>query len=211
MWSSYHQEKAMNFKAILLVFLFLTSCATADLDSFKEDGRKVDPVFSPYVNQFIDDSRGLVDHEDFENVYIEFADLEGTTAGTCTPIAFDDNLNMYRIIRIDKGWWLYESDIRRKEQLMYHEFGHCILYRDHTFPTGTNNLIGWLERFSFRLGVLRTFDLLPDGCPSSYMNPVLIDKQCIYKHYDYYIDELFGLTEIEEYKEEQIKTTIHEN
>lgn len=204
---SYNKETASMKYVLCFVTLFFIGCATTQEQKVDDSKPTIDVAFEPYLNKFVEDSRGLVDHEDYENMSMQFADLSGSTVGTCTPIVINSDLSLTKVIKIDRGWWNYVKDEKRREELVYHELGHCILYRDHVLPTYSDNLIGWLERLSFKLGVLRKFDLLPDGCASSYMNPVLVEKSCLYKHYDYYLDELFGLTTVEEYKEVQTKTT----
>jgi len=185
-------------KILIVIVLFITSCSSAQLKNVEY---QIDPEFDYYVQNFINASRGLVKEEDFEYVTIHFADLEGVTAGTCAPMPF------HQKILIDRGWWLRSKSQFEREELLFHELGHCVLFRDHAKPTGSDNFWGWLERLSFKLGIIQEYDLLADGCPGSYMHPILVDESCIHKHYEYYIDELFELADPDEYKEEVIKYT----
>jgi hypothetical protein len=71
-----------------------------------------------------------------------------------------------RIVRIDAGTWL-KLDTYGKEQLMFHELGHCILDREHC-----SSVEG-------------------DGKPASVMYPSLIGHWYNENTRDEYLEELF--------------------
>jgi len=70
-------------------------------------------------------------------------------------------------VEIDPVWW-YEAGYADQEQLIFHELAHCVLRQDH-----------------------RNF-IMSDRCPGSIMDEYHIHNSCYIKHYDYYIEELFG-------------------
>lgn len=165
---------------------------------------EISKEFEPYVQSFIDLSGGLISEKDMKYVTMRFGHLEDNVAGTCTPIPYN------QIIEVDIGWWKKNQNQFSREQLIFHELGHCVLFRDHVSPTSTKGLWGWLERLAFKMGVMKKENILKDGCPSSYMHPYTLSSTCINRHYQYYIDELFGLTTIEEYETTTATTTTKE-
>lgn len=60
-----------------------------------------------------------------ENITMIFTNLDMPTIGRCT-IDFSSN----NLIEIDKNFW-FISDFDEREQLMYHELGHCAMYLEH--------------------------------------------------------------------------------
>lgn len=61
-------------------------------------------------------------------------DMNRAWAGTCT-YATDSNL---AVIKISTYWW-YNSDYVRRESVMYHELGHCVLNRGHNSSVNSFN------------------------------------------------------------------------
>lgn len=147
----------------------------------------IDPEFDIYISEFILLSYGVINEDDFDDVYIGFKKYEekDETVGHCVITPF------YRQIDIDVDWWKENTYQLSREELMYHEFGHCLLYRPHTEPTSARGILGWLERVFFDLKLMEKKGRLSDGCPISYMHPKIVSPYCIDKHYAYYIKELF--------------------
>jgi len=71
-----------------------------------------------------------------------------------------------KIITLDKKFWRNASDLR-KETLLYHELGHCVLLRDHTSKR------------------------LPTGEYASIMTPYILPEKDYIAHHEYYVMELF--------------------
>jgi len=184
-------------KIIIFTFIAMTiatSCASPSKLS-KEDLNQegVDKEFVPYVKQFINISEGAVTKEEFEGMDIQFGDLPGSAVGMCYITPF------FKKVLIDRRWWKKNKFQMEREELMFHEFGHCVLFRPHTTPTDSSGFFGWVERTLFKLGIFKKQDgYLEDGCPSSYMHPVVIRESCISQHYGYYLKELFNDTVEEE-------------
>ena len=60
-----------------------------------------------------------------KSLIVEFADLTSPTVGLCTVRS-----GKSPFIQIDRTFWESASDAA-KENLMFHELGHCILIRGH--------------------------------------------------------------------------------
>lgn len=98
----------------MAVILVLSAC-----------GRKgqVDPAFSAYVRDF-ETKIGVP----VTNVDIKFGKLKAPTIGMC----YDGG--QFNQIQIDPDFWQTMNEDGR-EQLMYHELGHCVLGQGHNNET----------------------------------------------------------------------------
>ena len=107
----------------LLVLIILVSCGKSDfVKNSTEDHDKdysIDSAFIEYVDSFKQDF-----NRDFK-IKISFDDRESSIAGTC--YTYTDG---YREIKIDRDYW-NSINSNAKEQLIYHELGHCILDLGH--------------------------------------------------------------------------------
>lgn len=131
--------------------------------------RKTTPVvytentdFQYYIDLFKQESSNY-NPVAVDSLVVQFGDLEKPTVGNCT---------VYRdmsspVITIDRQFWEEADDVLR-ENLMFHELGHCILFRGHK--------------------TTQSF-----GVPDSIMYPTLIPQYYEYDR-DYYIKELFSIT-----------------
>ena len=191
---------------ILTLLLITTGCVTTNISSpmaIYENNLPSPDIhieFEPYVREFIAKSQGTVEEYDLRNTHIGFANLKGSTVGTCINLpVVDDNMNVYwaKEIEIDINHWENSTPLE-KEQLIFHELGHCMLFRLHTHTKSENKWEDKIERFLVKLGIIKRKGYLEDGCPASYMHPYTLPESCIVKHYNYYIDELFDYKEAEE-------------
>ncbi len=94
----------------------------------------------------------------------EISDLEGpSVAGQC-------NYNSRRPnhISIDSGFWRFAPQNVR-EMIVYHELGHCVLYRGHSEATLANGICASIMRSG------------SEGCRDNYTS----------RTKSFYIDELF--------------------
>jgi len=120
-------------KVLLATLLLITAgCGTLNENRVEHRGYEVEIQLLPYVLEFEEECGKPING----NVY--FADLElinkfswgaGQVIGMCFPFFLGD-------VYIDKGWWDLEPDHFRKEELMFHEFGHCVLHRFHDDSVG---------------------------------------------------------------------------
>lgn len=124
----------------------------------------------PYVDRFIQYGKHYRG-ENFEMQQInmdigEARDLwdpfiNAGTVGWCKPLMRPLE------IMIDSGYWEDITELE-KEQLVFHELGHCILDADHVE------------------------ELDADGDPVSIMHPYTIDEHIYIKHREEYIQKLFA-------------------
>lgn len=117
----------------------------------------IEPEFNVYVQQFEIDCNCKV------NVPIKFNmlyDLGESTLGVCTIFH-----GMNKEIFINVKSWQYLS-IQEREQLIYHELGHCALDRPHDET------------------------ILENGMPKSFMYPMMFPYSKTLR--SYYLNELFN-------------------
>ena len=141
---------------ILTITLLITACGT-ELDD--RDFETTDPEFILYLESFAElYGKELTD----EDVVIGFVDQDVGYGGKC--------YYEKRQIEIDKKMWDSFPEFR-KEALIFHELGHCILnIRDHD-----NSII----------------ELDGKEVPNSLMNENILGAE-YYFNKEYYINELFN-------------------
>lgn len=148
-------KKRIIFYTIFFLLLFVGCSA------FK---RKYDNTkfFKPYIDEFVELSKGKVTSNDIEGLTIGFDDpiVRKTRAvGICYIVM--------KHINIDKTYWDNHEEIEKKA-LIFHEMGHCVCYQ----LRHRNKVIKY-------------------GCPSSIMNSRTIPDVCLIFFWNYYIKELF--------------------
>lgn len=147
----------MTKTIIIPILLILTSCA-------RIPQKKLGSV--PYRNM---DARVIRYVKSFEryygknipNINIKFRDLPGHTGGVCYTLT--------KKIEIDEPKWKNDKDEYSKEEVIFHELGHCVLNLGHDYhiKRGTR-------------------------CPISIMYYKGASyKRCYRKYRPYYIMELF--------------------
>lgn len=102
-----------------------------------------------------------------KDIDVVFGALDGDVVGVC--YAWTDGK---RKIVIDKEYWDLERE-EQKEELIFHELGHCAMGLDHDEGV---SLVGTIY------------------CPTSIMYPYTFDY-CYERYRDYYISELKNKTE----------------
>ena len=155
---------------IILALLTLSACAP----TLKGEGLKVDPAFSPYLTNFINQSYLVGKPVSVNDLTIEFdpniqsrVPTNSMVLGVCDQRTLSNS-----IISINPSFWKYASNADR-EQLLFHELGHCVLSRDHD---------------TTRVGSIDT----NSGHALSIMYPYHMGTQAYTNNYDYYMKELFG-------------------
>jgi hypothetical protein len=176
-------------KLLLLLLLFSqTACASSvEVRLFKEYNY-IDEEFKPYVQEFIYASQGKINERKFESFTMGFRTFKSSvsTVDVCHPIAYE--------VDISKEWWENTLSQPKRIELVFHELGHCILNRGHTQKPIGDDWLDFFERLGFKIGMFEEKDTLPDKCPASFMHPYTLSEQCINKHFNYYINELFKKT-----------------
>lgn len=115
----------MKFKIIpVLSFALILGCGKSLQDMINMGKKpysksKTDEIFRPYINSFIQEFDVRV------KVPIILKKLEASKAGIC--FVWSDG---YREIQINSlKWELFTEE--QKEQLIFHELGHCVLNLNH--------------------------------------------------------------------------------
>jgi len=181
-------KKIFNYILTISLICISTSCVS------KKELIRTHPIhkgvalqLQPYVDDFIKDSKGIVSPYDVYKITMGFKKYnKSSIVGMCVKSFF------FREIDIDPTWWESNTSKLIREQLIFHELGHCVLNREHVYSSYNYMIMSWIDRFLFKLGVFKTHKLLSDGCPISYMNPYVLSFYCIKFHHNYYINELFG-------------------
>ena len=112
----------------LAMILFTISCGQIEYN--------VDPIFEPYVEDFLEEARknGLDLDLREEGITIELSDVRQVDAsGRCTT-----GPNQRRIVINKDAWSASLPDFKRR--LMFHELGHCVLGRGHRNEKFTNGV-----------------------------------------------------------------------
>ena len=154
-------------KLLLLLLIIFSGCGSSAFDDIihkKGEGptpATTDLKFSDYIASFEDDFSVTV------NVPIVFGDITNDAVGVCKKWS-----NGYNEINIKLSYWDTIND-KQKEQLIYHELGHCTLNLGHNGESVIMN------------GVY---------CPMSIMRPWAFSSYEITKCYEYdrghYIQEM---------------------
>jgi hypothetical protein len=164
-------REMLNNACRVLMFLFcflLGSCVTL----FPNPPPGIHPELQEYVDRFEEYARKYYGESySIPHMDIGFGDtshfseiLHGpgyVTVGWCNKVS-----PTRRSIMIDEESWQHYPDIR-KEQLMFHELGHCALDRPHVEEEDPENL------------------------PVSLMYPVMMNDSLYRLHRETYIKELF--------------------
>lgn len=143
-----------------LVFLLLASCGQpfnhAHVLSIPQE-------FAPYYESFLLEARNRGVNLYVDDLEITFHALPDPTVGRCTKGSATP------VVVIDPTAWQSFTTSDR-EELIFHELGHCLLNRDHIDGTVT-------------LGGVTI--------PSSVMSTYDFPGEIYYAYRDYYLNELF--------------------
>ena len=85
----------------------------------------------PYLEQFIEDAEAYSVPLPYLDKLrtIQYQDFPGSLAGTCTQYYKEGNL-VYTEIKLAKRFQ-YSTESLTFKALIYHELGHCVLFKDH--------------------------------------------------------------------------------
>ena len=170
----------MKWLAVILLLL-LCSC---EQDDIPVPTGVIPESMQPYVDQFVWEAaqRGIA--IDVSRLTIEFDnDIEGgntpgSVVGICTRAG-----NHQQLIRLDtlNSLWLLSGNLG-KEEILFHELGHCMLDRPHKDGTLVSGDFVSIMR---SIGLLQYGDL--NNFTSLFTGPLGVKAH----RRDYYIDELF--------------------
>lgn len=114
--------------SIVFAMLF-NGCTTINLINERlNELMYVDSQFKPYVRSFVQEANKRRVHVDVSQTTIIFGKTkennDDNAVGTCSYMTSKP------LITIDEEHW-YAVDPSTREELIYHELGHCVLGRDH--------------------------------------------------------------------------------
>jgi hypothetical protein len=183
---------ALKILILSLSISLFSSCATINVTpnmSEYESGYHSDKEFIKYIERFkkiggsaaqqvrVNMTFGTLGYSDPEN--------DSNTVGLCYRLS--------RLVLIDKKWWKDNDSDLKREELIFHELGHCALGRGHTgFKPSEGVIRYYLDLTAEFLGIIERKGYLQDGCPYSYMYPYVLSENCIEKHREHYYKELFS-------------------
>jgi hypothetical protein len=147
-----------------------------------------DKELKPYIDEFLKLSKDkyltIKNHTIFGTLGYNNPKDKSDTVGLCEFVI--------RKVTIDTKYWKGLSEIRKKA-LVFHELGHCTLFRGHTSTKWDDGSIEYkIEKFLFWIGFFEDKGYLDDNCPASLMHPYTLSDHCLKNHWDYYIEELFS-------------------
>lgn len=146
--------------------------------------------FDRFVKEFIEDSDGLFDQAYFDqHVQITFHDNIAKEIDHKNAIAVCYQQLVFPLkIQIEKEWWYRTGDYEHWS-VVYHEAGHCVCHLDHTSDTDSE----WFFDLLAHHGVRAIHaPWMADGCPKSLMYPIVVGQDCVIRHEDEYVKELFA-------------------
>lgn len=171
----------LRYSTAMLLTLLLFSCETVDP---LEPDRVIPNQIQPFVDQFIweAEKRGVdldVSKLSFEfETGIQGGSAENSIVGICTR---SDNLHLIKIDTLN-SLWLLSGDLG-KEEIVFHELGHCLLgrfHRDEKFIS---------DDFA---SIMRTVGLLLYGDLNKFSSLFIVPGDLKAHRRDYYIEELFN-------------------
>jgi hypothetical protein len=137
---------------------FLLTMAVSDCGRIPV--QDIAPEFREYTARF-----EVLGHLKIGDLKAKFGTLRGNTETVGLCVVEEDGTPPS--IVIDRDYWYEAGDLQR-EELMFHELGHCVLNRDHLN------------------------DLNRDRCPKSLMYWQTIERDCLEDHHADYMKEMFA-------------------
>lgn len=112
-------------KYVLLLSLFVTACGYGGVIYKPKVNLTVNPEFQPYYDDFVQDLTLYKRSVIYGNIEIRFDTMKSEgRAGEC------HYLYPKHVIKINKVYWDRFNTVSKKI-VIYHELGHCMLYKDH--------------------------------------------------------------------------------
>lgn len=121
--------------ALSIIFVFAISSCTKELLDLDNRFTNVEKDLWKYYSEFEYQAeiRGLKINLESLNISGEISDIaEKGIAGSCQ---YGSSINSHIII--DQPFWKNSTDLA-KEFVVFHELGHCVLYRDHNESKNQN-------------------------------------------------------------------------
>lgn len=108
----------------------------------------IDSSLQPYVNDFVDEGRSEGVTIVIDNLSVRFADdIPGVAIGQCSM--FDHGTVGTPSIIIERAYWDSHSEIAKKV-VIFHELGHCVLFREHVWGWTASNIVASIMYYSIQ-------------------------------------------------------------
>lgn len=115
----------MTTIAAIILFFNLTSCSNVNIDRVEYRSHSIEKEIIPHVLEFEKICKKKVKlNMYFSRIKREHLPFYKDVIGYCMPF-------IAPFIHIDYDWWVRNTDYYRREHLIFHELGHCILHRFH--------------------------------------------------------------------------------
>jgi hypothetical protein len=124
---------------------------------------EVEAEFVPFVEKFQAEAAANGRPLQITDLVVKFGDMQSSSETGACEINGDETPT----ITVSQAAWNRRSDAER-EELMFHELGHCALKRQHNSQR------------------------MQDGRPASIMNPYALGRYTYEAHREEYIAELFS-------------------
>lgn len=113
---------------VYLAAVLLASCTTVNVNRVYKSSDMFDHELEPYVKAFIQEARRYGRYISSEDITARIVVDPGGKPGDVGVCYFHENVP--NEILIKRSTW-DELAPETKESLMFHELGHCLLYREH--------------------------------------------------------------------------------
>jgi hypothetical protein len=153
----------MNKIGVIAKVLWVCALAVAGVGCGKAPTYDVPEEFAPYVERFQQEAAANGVHLSITDLRVQFGQMRSASETGACEINGDETPT----ITVNQAAWDRRSDAER-EELMYHELGHCALKRQHNLARAH------------------------DGRPASIMNPYSLGRHTYEQHRDEYVAELFS-------------------
>lgn len=147
-----------QFNRLVFSILLLVSASACGRSAVYDVGE-----FQPYVDRFTNEAANRGKSMKVTDLVIKYGQLQRPLERGACEISPDEPPT----ITIRQDTWLAMTEAER-EELLFHELGHCVLRRLHKS------------------------DVAENGLPVSIMNPFIVRGDLYSLNQDYYLDELFS-------------------
>ena len=153
---------------ILFIVVFLTACAPSQPAPIKVVS--IESTYQPYVDAFQERAREIGTNVSIANLIIQSVPQLSTNIIAQCEHSTINGVDQPPTISVSQLYWK-NFDVTYREQVIFHEMGHCVLNRVHR-PE------------------------LNSGIPISIMNPYSFGGNPYVSNYKQYINELFNQTDL---------------
>lgn len=160
----------MNKLTLVFIALLLSACAPA-----QQQNLNVESSFQPFVDAFVKKSQQEGNPQSITNLAIQIDNtMAGPTTGSWTLAVCYSGGGSQPTIKVNPYFWNNKGyGNAEREELLFHEMGHCVLNRGHD-----SSMIRTVDGYSV---------------DKTIMNPYHMGATRYGNSYNYYMQELFGV------------------